>query len=192
MWKANNSIIKHTATNTLAPCSSVDTACYCEACGLFTTWDSFAENACSPLNKGTWLWSITTTFSGWSCKGGSLTVEIKCVLACCQKQKQQEAHRRNPIREEPRSLDWITGHPHNVSSLTVCPRFSGKPSPTQLFRLTRQHATLNRGQESGLEGALLSQLLDAVPLDFLNMFPAVYVFIKENTLVILNWKKQRK
>lgn len=62
VWKANNSIIKHTATNTLAPCSSVDTACYCKACGLFTTWDSFAENACSPLNKGNWLWSITTTF----------------------------------------------------------------------------------------------------------------------------------
>lgn len=77
-------------------------------------------------------------------------------------------------------------------SQSVRPRFSGKNSPAQLFRLTRQHATLNRGQESGLEGALLSQLLDAVPLDFLNMFPAMYVFIKENTLVILNWKKQRK
>lgn len=130
-----------------------------KACGLLTTGDNRAKNACSPLSEGTWLSNISVTCTGWSCAGGRSLWRWN-VLQHVVRNENNRVRRGNPIREELGSLDWITGHFQNISSFTCCPDISCK---LMLYNTAfSSHSTtcdLKPRPTSGHRGILLYQLM---------------------------------
>lgn len=106
-------------------CSSVGKACYCKSLWFahhrtqpcWKCMSSFERGHLAQQHRPNTHWMILLR--------RSLTVEMKCASACCQKWKQQR-----PARESHQggtgSVDWITGHFQNISSLTFSTGISCK------------------------------------------------------------------
>lgn len=147
-----------------------------KACGLLIAGVCHAENACSPLNEGTWLSSISISQTG-SSHGGGHTPRRWNALQNCVKNENNPGRRGNPTKEEAGRLDWITCHfedsayRHQLHTLG----FSGNTGVLQLFLLTQQQADLKQGQTSGFRGAELHQISGdgKFPCGFLNISYAI-------------------
>lgn len=151
--------------NTLVLCSSVGEACYCKSLWFVHHRRQPCWEGIFSLNKGTWLSNISVTCTGWSVEEVAHCGDEIC-FSMLSKMKTREAGEGIPSGRNWGA--WIglqvifkTYPPSkSVQTSAAFPRFSGKTSVVQLFLLTRQHASLNQGQTSGLGEGAFPQLLD--------------------------------